>query len=384
MEDVAIALNCGKILLREKDGSNSSIKSFQALKLYVYYLGLTEDENAMLFDVPLYASKTLINGICSTPSQNIDFLQKLDGCKLLGGILKQELPSTVIYQIVRALHFLCATVPSVISVLVERENVIIHLVETLAWTIRCVEPLPFPEGKERNLLATEILKTFFAIGTNSPQYLKVENTASSGKELHVAMTQLGLLLIDVLRLDNTNKKNYNVKLQVINLLMYMPDSYSRFLLQNNGILDLVDLLKIQSDQVIIEKTHISDPNEKQNLIVPILSVLNALATNDMEVKDLIKEVMFPKATDDINKEQGLNVNLEPTKEQIAPMDSPKYTLRYNVIKLMTSIDSNVKRFANEFLWTLCDGNPGEFTNRTGFGNACHFLGIKGLVQLPKN
>lgn len=66
-----------------------------------------------------------------------------------------------------------------------------------------------------------------------------------------------------------------------------------------------------------------------------------------------------------------------------PLDAPWGSLRWKLIKLMTSNDSNLKRCASELLWTIC-GSSDKFVRRTGYGNAVHMLGIKGLVQLPKS
>ena len=69
-------------------------------------------------------------------------------------------------------------------------------------------------------------------------------------------------------------------------------------------------------------------------------------------------------------------------KNMAPLDAPKGTLRWKLVRLMTWTDSNVKRSACELLWVLCDGDSTQFVLRTGFGNAIHFLGIRGCVNLP--
>lgn len=53
-------------------------------------------------------------------------------------------------------------------------------------------------------------------------------------------------------------------------------------------------------------------------------------------------------------------------------------MRYLLIKLMRDLDGNVKRFANELIWSLCDKDTDEFVKRTGLGNAIGWLQAQGL------
>lgn len=69
-------------------------------------------------------------------------------------------------------------------------------------------------------------------------------------------------------------------------------------------------------------------------------------------------------------------------KNMALLDAPKGTLRWHMIRLMTWVESNVKRAASELLWSVCDEDSTQFVLRTGFGNAIHFLGMKGFVKLP--
>lgn len=69
-------------------------------------------------------------------------------------------------------------------------------------------------------------------------------------------------------------------------------------------------------------------------------------------------------------------------KNMAPLDSPRGTLRWRLIRLMTWMDSSMKRSPCELLWALCNKNSMQFVLRMGFGNAIHFLGIKGCVNLP--
>ena len=69
-------------------------------------------------------------------------------------------------------------------------------------------------------------------------------------------------------------------------------------------------------------------------------------------------------------------------KNMAPLDAPPGTLRRRLVDLMTHLDPGVKRGACELLWELSDRESTRFVLRTGFGNAVHFLGIRGCVDMP--
>lgn len=85
---------------------------------------------------------------------------------------------------------------------------------------------------------------------------------------------------------------------------------------------------------------------------------------------------------------------------IDPRDCPNNSLRYELIKLMTSLDTQIKRIVAEFVFSLCNNNGkqhtpfsspqlqsfahvvptvNEFVYRTGFGNSVALLQLKGLI-----
>lgn len=90
-----------------------------------------------------------------------------------------------------------------------------------------------------------------------------------------------------------------------------------------------------------------------------------------------------------------------SQHSIDPKDCPVNTLRYELINLMTSLDTQIKRIVAEFLFALCQKNGenslsaclsvyvlitalvsqtvNEFVYRTGFGNSVALLQLKGLV-----
>jgi len=181
----------------------------------------------------------------------------------------------------------------------------------------------------------------------------------------------------------------------------MPTHFAEFLRVNKCMGILVGILDSQCDAIVVEKERGGNDSVQ---LVPILSVLKSLCENSRAVCEEVKEAIFPKARDEeMEKEAALKEEeaakealLNPVSEEdaavaaaadknkhIAPQDAPQFSLRWKVIRLMMSVDTNVKRYSSEFLWIVCRGDPKEFVARTGFGNAVHFMGIKGLVNIPE-
>jgi hypothetical protein len=61
-------------------------------------------------------------------------------------------------------------------------------------------------------------------------------------------------------------------------------------------------------------------------------------------------------------------------------DAPPGSLRHGICRLITSLDSQVKRCVSEFLLALCGGDLDEFTLRCGYGNAAYMHHILGSLQ----
>ena len=122
--------------------------------------------------------------------------------------------------------------------------------------------------------------------------------------------------------------------------------------------------------------------------MPILLLLLKLAQSNQAALKIVKDQVFPPFGEEAFEQMLTNKISKGETEgnvqakNMAPLDAPKGTLRWRLIRLMTWLDSNVKRSACELLWILCDGDSTQFVLRTGFGNAIHFLGIRGCVNLP--
>jgi len=304
----------------------------------------------------------------------------------------------VMLSIVRNLHNLVGSIPgitnkindeldAVIDQNCERDgepsmkgNVLSALVPLLAWTLNSKPTFPGNDSSDlRSELAIEILRVLFAIRGNGATISK--QLEESNPEL---MTQLGILLVDILHLPNSNTRAYETKLAVLGLLMDPPPSFCQFLVVNKAIDPLFTILWLQlNDILVVHGARVCD--KSATCILPVLVVLNKLSQFHPTIKKDCKNFIFPPETDsDVTVALGQNdlISGNVPSKNIKPINAPPGTIRFKLIRLMTFVDSNVKRCASELLWTLCDGNPKEFVTRTGFGNAVHMLGIKGIVQIP--
>jgi len=148
----------------------------------------------------------------------------------------------------------------------------------------------------------------------------------------------------------------------------------------------VDILSYQTSLVVVERRGSS--SEDAAAVVPILLLLLKLVQSNPSALQIVKNEVFPPSAEEAFARKA---SFEMAKGQsegtvraknMAPLDAPKGTLRWKLIRLMLWIDSNVKRSACELLYALCKEDSTEFVLRTGFGNAVHFLGVRGFVNLP--
>jgi hypothetical protein len=160
-------------------------------------------------------------------------------------LLKGDQPLSRIFSLIRNVHHLVSAHPSSIAKMdkaVEQltdntppENDTKHdllelLVATMSWAFRSEPPFCGDESDRRSELVLEILRALFALnaGVSSKQYS--ENT----------MTQIGILLCDLLKLPNADARVCE-KLAVVALLLNAPQEYAHKLSVNDGVKPLVDI-----------------------------------------------------------------------------------------------------------------------------------------------
>jgi len=354
-------------------------------------------------DIPRFASVCIFRATYGndvvTASARKSFVHSIDGCAyLMRTLLKGDQPVPRIFSVVRNVHHLISAAPESIpkmektletltteefSVKTEDGNdkkkygLLEVLVATLAWALRSDPPFPGDPADRRSDLALEILRSLFAMDAGKPSMHLPSNDT---------MTQIGMMLCEILRLSNADIRVYQCKLAVVTLLLNAPGEYSGYLASNDGIKPLVNIMAYQLSTVVVERT--ANSAEDAAAVVPILLVLSKMCQSNATVLQTVKNEVFPPELEDKFAEKvaaemaKMQSDGQSKAKNMAPLDAPRGTVRWKLIRLMTWIDSSVKRSACELLWTLCNEDATEFVLRTGFGNAVYFLGNKGLVNMP--
>ncbi len=386
------------------DNPTARLKSRGMLLLYCKLLDDTTLQSSdECPDIPRFASVCIFRATYGndnvTASARNSFVHSIDGCTyLMKTLLKGDQPVSRVFSVVRNVHHLISAAPDSIpkmeniletltaddcTVEAEKDNdkkkygLLEVLVSTLAWTLHSDPPFPGNSADRRSDLALEILRSLFAIDAGKPSMPLPSNDT---------MTQLGVMLCEILCLSNADIRVYQCKLAVVSLLLNAPGEFSGYLATHNAIKPLVTIMAYQLSVVVVERT--ANSAEDAAAVVPILLVLCKLCQSNKAVLQMVKNEVFPP---EMEQQFAEKVAAEMAKMQsegqskaknMAPLDAPRGTTRWKIIRLMTWIDSSVKRSACELLWVLCNEDATEFVLRTGFGNAVYFLGNKGLVNLP--
>jgi hypothetical protein len=82
----------------------------------------------------------------------------------------------------------------------------------------------------------------------------------------------------------------------------------------------------------------------------------------------------------MHPEENLLDDLGLTEIGVVGINASTVPLRSRLLKLMTSLDSNLKRCSSELLFVACCEDGDLFTRRVGFGNAVHMLQLKGILK----
>jgi hypothetical protein len=237
------------------------------------------------------------------------------------------------------------------------------LINVLMRALQATPAFPGEANDRRTDLVVEILRILYVL--RAGQNMESESTIAK-------------LIAYFLKLPNSEERAYRCKLTAISLLMDAPDEYSEVMLEKKMVSPLLAVLDIQVTHVI-ELTQLG--SVAAAAVVPVMSVVNKFCIRSEAFRRKAKLFIFPQEAE----ERFLNLVAEAATQQaknMHPLDAPKGTLRWKLVKLMSWTEGHVKRTAGELLWTLCDQKEQEFVQRIGLGNALPILCTKGLVELP--
>lgn len=157
--------------------------------------------------------------------------------------------------------------------------------------------------------------------------------------------------------DFDSKKNDGVFVDTVHLLTNLP----------HGIYNLFTE-EISDKMLHFLNSRLSICNNcdiRENLL-PILTCCVTMCRSNRKIRYHWKDKILPKNT---------NYATRPELND---------SIRGNLVRLMTSVDTEIKEATALLIFILCKENVNRFIKYTGFGNAAGFLANRGLMQLEES
>eukprot|EP00904_Undaria_pinnatifida_P010687 jgi/Undpi1/6749/HiC_scaffold_20.g09228.m1 len=286
LEVEAEALLAARILLRERQGAETLMDD-KALELYVK--AATEDGDADGgYRVSLMALKCLNNAIWDQPAGQTTFIG-LGGLDMLVGLLKASRPACLLYFSCRILNVVGFSNANAFAELKKSDDLLELLLSALACCVRCTEP-EFPWGECRVKLMVQVLQGLFLVGA---RFTKKERAAAVAGD---TVKRLGYVLVDALHLDHADMEVFNAKLQVLNLLLDMPDGFAEVLLDHSCLTRIVQVVELQLTRQAFQEGEDIDAAAE---LTPALLVLNNLVQASEKSRMAVKNAIFPPQADQV-------------------------------------------------------------------------------------
>jgi hypothetical protein len=253
-------------------------------------------------DVPRFASIYIFRATYGndevTAAARKTFVDSLDGCIcLVKALIRGDQPLSRIFSVVRNVHHLISAHPASIAKMNKavqmltdespekdtKHDLLEVLVATMAWAIRS-EPVFLGESSDRRSeLVLEILCALFAMAVGESSDRRSElglgniacpvcngrGISSITQYSQETMTQLGIILCELLKLSSSDARVHQCKLAVVALLLN-----AQYLATNGEITPLVEIMTYQLSVVVIETT--GSGAKDGAAVVSILLVLEKL------------------------------------------------------------------------------------------------------------
>jgi hypothetical protein len=192
--------------------------------------------------------------------------------------------------------------------------------------------------------------------------------------------------------DTTAATNLIVR-QVIHLAMFLstrsnstlPEILSSSMSSTKSLVNLFSTFYDDVYKKVSRERHQQTEETRTLALSPILSLLTNCSTKSLQFRlNLREHVLCSNADDAESKNDDATTSESKRDRERFDNLAPKYyasptSIRGKLLKLMTSIDTLVKRYASELMFELCDQNTQLFVEWAGMGNCISFLQSKGLA-----
>lgn len=318
-------------------------------------------------DVVLESLKCLCNLVLSSPvaqalAAEAHLVVKLT--ERVGLYRQRSFPHEVQFFDLRLLFLLTALRADVRQQLFQELHGVHLLTDTLELTLGVTpeesppEVLP-PQETER---AMEILKVLFNITFDSIKREVEEEDAA-------LYQYLGTLLRQCVMIAAAGDRTEEFHGHTVNLLGNLPLKCLDVLLTldlHEGSLEFMGVnMDVISVLLAFLEKRLHQTHRLKESVAPVLTVLTECARMHRPARKFLKAQVLPPLRD---------VRTRPEVGEL---------LRNKLVRLMTHLDTDVKRVAAEFLFVLCSESVSRFIKYTGYGNAAGLLAARGLMAASR-
>uniref|UniRef100_A0A8C9AFS8 Synembryn n=1 Tax=Prolemur simus TaxID=1328070 RepID=A0A8C9AFS8_PROSS len=356
-----------RILSRDRSCLDA-FTSRQSLRALACYAGISASEESVTeppdMDVVLESLKCLCNLVLSSPLAQLLAAEARLVAKLAERVSlyrERSFPHDVQFFDLRLLFLLTALRTDVRQQLFQELNGVRLLTDTLELTLggspgESPPKLLPPEETER---AMEILKVLFNITFDSVKREVEEEDAALYR-------YLGTLLRHCVMVAAAGDHTEEFHGHTVNLLGNLPLNCLDILLTLESHKGSLEFMGVNMDVIrallsFLEK-RLHQTHRLKESVAPVLSVLTECARRHRPPRKFLKAQVLPPLRD------------VKTRPEVGEL------LRNKLVRLMTHLDTDVKRVAAEFLFVLCSESVPRFIKYTGYGNAAGLLAARGLMS----
>lgn len=353
-----------RILSRDRSCLDS-FTSRQSLQALAHHAGIAAaggpGPGPLDTDVLLESLKCLCNLVLSSPQAQALAAEARLVVRLSERVARcpeRRLPHEVQFFDLRLLFLLTALRRDVRQQLFKELRGVPLLTDALELTLGGTEGppgcLPAPETER----AMELLKVLFNITFDSVKRDVDEEDAALYR-------RLGTLLRHCVMVAEAGDRTEEFHGHSVNLLGNLPLNCLDVLLALELKPGSLEFLGVNMDVIcallsFLEK-RLHQTHRLKESVAPVLSVLTECARLHRPARKFLKAQVLPPLRD---------VRTRPEVGEL---------LRNKLVRLMTHLDTDVKRVAAEFLFVLCSESVPRFIKYTGYGNAAGLLAARGLM-----